>query len=269
MLNSTMNEPFATEASDVSGLADKLARNKKRVVAFALLLLVTSIALGSLAVFWNNGVVLLLQVAGFLALGYLLVSVLQANVASFNHSEKLLYALLLAIVVLVAVGAFYFISAGYPWQTAFTAGCAFLLPYMVAEAWRLFAALSIQSAPAWRYSAELPLQKSTTFLNSIPIRFNVKAHRLGWEQHLVSFRAPVRMKLGLLFYHMVQERNSSTAQPVKLVDAENEPYQWIFFVRSWGFTRYLNPELNLIENGIKENAVVMVQQLLEQSHITA
>jgi hypothetical protein len=71
------------------------------------------------------------------------------------------------------------------------------------------------------------------------------------------------MKLGLLFYHMVQEQNRNPSQAIKLVDLKDEPYEWIFFTRSWGSTRYLDPELSLIENGIKENEVLIVQQLPE------
>ncbi|HVF97563.1 MAG TPA: hypothetical protein VM871_09590, partial [Flavisolibacter sp.] len=180
--DSTLEQPVeeAPEGqSAIAGLAGKVSRNKNRVVAFALLLVIASLTLGSLTHFWKSNFVLFIQVGGFLALGYLLALVLQANIALFTNSEKQLYALLLTVTVFVAVGSFYLFSPGFPLQTGLIASCAFLLPYTIAEAWRLFELLLVQAAPSWRYHPDLPLQKSTTFLNSIPIRFNVRVNRLG------------------------------------------------------------------------------------------
>ena len=103
------------------------------------------------------------------------------------------------------------------------------------------------------------MQKSTTFLNSIPVR--IKLLQENRSAQLISFRAPVRMQLGLIFYHMAQEKNAAGQTAIKFVDKKKEPLRWVFYTSSFGRVKYLDPETGLLENGVKSNGVVVIKQL--------
>lgn len=250
-----------------ASLPAKLSRNRKRVASFVGLLVIGSLLLSSLNRFLPAAMAAFAQAAGFFLLGYLHFLILRANVNGLSTTEKLLYSFLLAAVALVAASAFYFLlPAAHSWSTAAIGVCAFLLPYVLAEAWRAFYLLSTQAAATWRYSADVSLQKATTFLNSIPVRFRIQASRFDGE-YTVSFRAPVRMKLGIIFYHMVQEQNNREKEAIRLLDVEEQPYEWAFSTSVLGWKNFLDPELTLLENGVKENAIVTAQRVSNQEAV--
>ncbi len=256
-LRSTNNNPATLFA--------KLSGNKKKVWAFLLLLVLGSLVLISLNHFLPPVFLIFLQTGGFFCLGYLHFLILRANVTGLTPSEKFLYSSLLATVVFLAGSIFYFIAPlVFSWQTVVAGVCAFLLPFVLAEAWRLFYFMSSQAAATWRYSADVSLQKATTFLNSMPVRFKIQAGQLAGE-YTVGFRAPVRMKLGTIFYHMVQEQNSQGENVVRLSSGEGQPYEWAFSITVFGWKTFLDPELSLLENGLKENAIVTAQRISEQN----
>jgi hypothetical protein len=85
----------------------------------------------------------------------------------------------------------------------------------------------------------------------------------GKNELPVSFRAPVRMKLGLIFYHLAQEQNNNGQTPIPFTDESKVPYQWLFFTAGINGKRYLDPETGLLENGVRENAIVFVQQVID------
>lgn len=247
----------------------KLLQNKKRVVAFVGFLFFGSLLLSGLNAFLRPATAFLLQTAGFFGLGYLHFLIVRANVFGLTENEKLSYSFSLATVIGLAGAVFYFFApAAFTPQTFLTGACAFLLPVVLDGAWRLFHSLSTRAAATWRYSTDVSLQKATTFLNSMPVRFKIMAGQFGGE-YTVSFRAPVRMKLGTIFYHMVQEQNSHDEEAIRLLDREGEPYEWAFSTSVFGWKNFLDPELTLLENGIKENAVVTAQRISERNTVEA
>lgn len=243
------------------GLTVKLGRHKKRVFAFAALLVGLTVGLGSLNLLSAGLGVFLLQLAGFFGLGYLHAVILRTNIAQLTPQQKLLYTFLLSGLLVGVLTAFYYLVGTLAPLTVFAYGCAFVWPYTVEEALRLFESFSSPPVMLWRYDPELPLQKSTTFLNSIPVRFKIQAGQLSEEGRIVSFRAPVRMKLGLIFYHTVQDQNSKTDRAIDLLSLDNQPYGWLFSIAGFGGSRNLDPELSLFENGIKENNLILARRI--------
>ncbi len=244
---------------------EKLVQNKKNVTAFCTLLIVASIFLGSAVFFMNRGVATLIQLIGFMALGYLHVAILQGNLAILEPTEKLVYSLVLALGVFVFFGAFYFLTNSYSLLVVSAASCSFLLVYVLSELWRLYNRISESSVIPWYYSGDPSSHQATVFLNSIPLRVNVQIEQHGRVEYPIAFRAPVKMKLGTIFYHMIKEHNESGKTPVDFADRNSKPFGWVFFTPSFaGWSKSLDPEATLIENKIGPNAVIIARRIPEQ-----
>jgi hypothetical protein len=248
------------------GLKDKLIQSKKDVLAFSMLLLIACALFGSTIFFSGSSVVKLFQIAGFLVIGYIHVTIIKGNLAALTSTEKLIYSLLLAIGIFIILSVVYSFSNRYTALFALANSCAFLLPYIMEELWRLFGNISSGEPMLWYYTDDLPMHKSTIFLNSIPIHFKVQMEQNGQGEYTIAFRAPVRMKLGLIFYHMMQEQNDNGRTLIDFSDEKAKPFGWLFFTPGiGGWNKYINPDTTLIENGIKQNAVIVARLISDKA----
>jgi hypothetical protein len=245
---------------------EKLGQNKKNVTAFGALLVIVSLLLGSTVFFMNSRIATLVQLTGFTALGYMHVSIMQGNLAVLEPAEKLVYSLLLAACAFIFLSAFYLFTDNYPLLLIVAACCAFLLVYVLGELWRLYYQISESNVIPWYYTGELSSQQATVFLNSIPIQVKIQIEQHGRVEYPIAFRAPVKMKLGTIFYHMIKEQNESGKIPVDFIDRNNKPFGWVFFTPSFtGWTKALDPEATLIESKINPNAVIIARRIPEYS----
>lgn len=245
-----------------ASFAQKLSLNRRKIGSFFLLLVIATVLVSSLALLSASILIFALQIAGFLGLGFLHSSVLRTNAAGFTQPEKEVYSLILSMIVLGVVGTFLFLLKRELFvQTAFAFACAFAWPFAATSAANLFTDLLTTPTASWRYNADLPLQKATTFLNSMPVRFRIEMDAFGGDERTVAFRAPVRMKLGSIFYHTVQEQNEKGASDIQLQDLNGEAYQWTFSISRFGWPRFLDPETDLMENGVKPNAVIVARRV--------
>jgi hypothetical protein len=241
---------------------DKLVQNKKNVTAFSALLIIACLALGSTVFFMNSRLATLVQVIGFLALGYVHTSNMQGNLAVLEPAEKLVYSLLLAASVFIFLSIFYLITTTYAVLVVLVGSSAFLLLYVLGEMWRLYNHVSKSNVNPWYYTGDISSQQATVFLNSIPIRVKIQIDQQGRVEYPVAFRAPVKMKLGTIFYHIIKEQNESGKTPVDFTDLNNKPFGWVFFTQSFaGWNKPLDPEATLIESQIGPNAVIVARRL--------
>ena len=236
-------------------------QDNKVALFFLLFVLVSGGALAALTILFAGPVFRILHVAGFLLLGYLQVRLFIGALHFLNEKQKFIYTVVPSAVLLLCLSGIHFLFPSYGWLQVFSAISAFVLPYTLDQVWRFYEALSAGVNKTWSYSDDLPLQKSTTFLASMPVKFKILLEDGGELQYQVSFRAPVRMKLGLIFYHMVQSQQTSGGLPISLVNSSNEPFQWVFQTTQFGFQRSLDPDAGLIENGIKQNMLVIARRL--------
>lgn len=241
---------------------DKLVLNKKNVTAFSLLLIVASLVLGSTVFFMNGSVARLVQLAGFLALGYLHVNIMQGNLAVLTQVEKLVYSFVLTFAVFVFLSVLYLFTGAYHLPLVLAAGCSFLLVYVLSELWTSYNTVSESNIMPWYYSGPVSSNQATVFLNSIPIRVNVQIEQHGRVEYPIAFRAPLKMKLSLIFYHMIEEHNESGKTAIEFTDRAGKPYGWIFFTLSLtGWSKSLDPGATLLENKIGPNSVIIARRV--------
>lgn len=250
-----------TDGGEMVGANSQHSKNVKAAVLLLLLVLLVGGLIAFVTSMMGGMLARILHAAGFLALGVVHLR-MSSNAFALADTRRQFYFVLISTGILfgsLAVVQLFF--PDYSWLQTLSAVSAFALPFALQELWRFYNLFSNSSSKTWSYNDNLSLQKSTTFLNSMPVKFKVQLDDGGELQYQVAFKAPVRMKLGLIFYHMVQSQQTAGGLPIRLVDAGNEPYTWTFKTSQFGFTRSLDPELGLIENGIRQNMLVIAKRL--------
>ncbi len=243
-------------------LKDRLVQNKKNVLTFIALLVVACCFLSSSFFVAGYMVAKLIQVAGFIAIGYMHISMLKGPLASLTFRDKQVYSIVLATIIVIISLLFGAVTHRFHPLLSLACACAFLLFFVVDELWNFYAAATETKPALWYYSSDLAIHQGTVFLNSLPVKVKVQIDQQGRVENIIRFRAPVKMKLGLVFYHMVQDQNRNGQTPVDFIDRNNQPYGWAFFTAPpIGLSRYLDPEESLVENGIKPNATIIVRRV--------
>lgn len=77
-------------------------------------------------------------------------------------------------------------------------------------------------------------------------------------------RGPEGMVLGDLYYHFMNDYNEEQSEtPIEYSADDYEPHVWWFRLkRRWyQYSKILNPEITMRENGIKENAVIICERI--------
>lgn len=87
-------------------LSDKLAENKKSLVAFCFLMVLACAGLGSLVIFMGGVVAMVLQLIGFLALGFMHTVIMRSNLSLLTNREKTQYSLVLAASIIILQSIF-------------------------------------------------------------------------------------------------------------------------------------------------------------------
>lgn len=256
-------------SSGLSGGIDSGESNGKTSVGkswkpawlFLFFVLLTGGSLASLTLLVTSKPLQIVHTLGFLLLGYLHVR-LCLGALNFLTGRKLVsYTIIVSSLLFLLLSGIGLQFPAYTWLQAIGAVAAFILPFVLHQQWLLFAGFFHETVKTWSYNKDLPHQQSTTFLNSMPVRFKIKMDDSDEMTFQIAFRAPVRMKLGLIFYHMVQDRAVSEGLPITLSDASGIPFQWVFQSSQFGTEKCLDPETGLLENGIRENNVVIVRRL--------
>ena len=78
-------------------------------------------------------------------------------------------------------------------------------------------------------------------------------------------RTPIKMDLGDLFYHFINDYNDRYPNtPIDFVDANGQPYGWVFHLkpRWFGGAKTLDPDKAVFMNGIKENSVIICNRIV-------
>lgn len=85
------------------------------------------------------------------------------------------------------------------------------------------------------------------------------------ESHF-KVRAPGKMVVGDFFYFFLESNeNKSPDSEIDYINKYNQSYGWLFYVKSrWNIIfgkKYLDPELTVAENNIKENSVIVCERV--------
>jgi hypothetical protein len=150
----------------------------------------------------------------------------------------------------------------------------FFVPLLIFHSFQ--AAYDIPPArfPTWKYPL-FEAEKSTDIDRGsgreLIFRFEVAEKATDSRKSYFDVRAPETWQLGTLFYCFLDEYNDpKNKTSIEYIDKEDEPYEWWFYKkRKWyQMRKILNPEFSIRESGIKENAVIVCERLLNTTHVS-
>ncbi|GAA4728884.1 TssN family type VI secretion system protein [Flavisolibacter ginsenosidimutans] len=249
----------AVEQPYADGTEEETVQTAKGNLFLPLLLFVAGLALGCAPLFYKSGSLALLQLIGFLLLGFVYAIAVQWR-RSFAKGEAFRTALFFAFALLVITGLACYLTKTLNVADLFAFAGAFLLPCTVAEAWRLFRLLAVAPKPVWQYDSAIPEEAPFAYLEKKPLRIVVLNGDEIPEEYSVA--VPLSLPLGLAFFYAVkQDRSREEWQPYFL-DEDGRSYSWQFYTKKPGFWKtYLQPGETISENNISARSEIVAERL--------
>jgi hypothetical protein len=254
------------------------ANNKKLIIYILLASIVLSLpGIGGLAGNTFNPYWYLFSQTIYLGLGILNVNLL--GVYFRDEKNKQWFSVLqecLITIICMLLGAYLFTLLfdlfspfdGFAWISATTI-FIFSLPLVFYYAWLRFTNIPFDIYKVWVYD---PTQKAIHFeeidfdkLMVLNVEFTKKiedGHRFS-----VKAKSPAGIKLGDWFYRFIEDYNLKyPANPVEVNNHEQQPYSWIFYIKSSFFHRrkYLDFDKTIAENKITEKVNIICKRVIEQ-----
>ncbi len=240
-----------------ASLPHLFARHKGVVALDLLALVVAGLVVAALA--WRQPLLVPATLLPLLLLpaGGLHAWLLVQRLPSVPSQQRWWFTVAMAAVVLVLIGSLAWWVADLPWRTGLAAAAAFLIPFVLTELWRLYAAISYEGAIPWQAPAATADEFPSIYLNGIPVRFRILGATGGGAARPIAYLASGKMTLGEAFKDMVQKQSRKGPQQIALRNEEGRAYNWIFYTTDmliW--TRVLHPHQSLKANSIGKNAVI-------------
>ena len=178
-------------------------------------------------------------------------------------------AIMLFVVIVSSLLQFYLKNKEFLFFPVLISGISFIVPlffYFTYEA-----ALNIPATDfnVWQYpSTRIDPPDEGINENLFVIGFDIPKKMFEAK---TSFRAkaPENIILGELFYHFINEYNEEKSEtPIEYIDPNKEPIVWWFRLkRKWfQFNTVLDPSQRIRDNFIKENSVIICEQLIQRSN---
>jgi hypothetical protein len=143
----------------------------------------------------------------------------------------------------------------------------FFVPFFFAQAYNRYLAIPSRIYKTWQYPVgrEIsdPLDSELVSLFVISFVFHKKMN----DPEITTFRAkaPAKMVFGRLFFYFLNDYNDRHREsPIEFLDLDHHPYGWIFYHKPWWIKRrYIDPDLFINRNHIRENSVIYCQRIKE------
>jgi hypothetical protein len=139
---------------------------------------------------------------------------------------------------------------------------AFALPTFVYKTFERMMAIPAKLHKWWQYPAyqHQPEVNEEEMRDIIVIGFELEKNNRDQDRTYFRARTPIKMDLGDLFYHFINDYNDRYPNtPIDVLDANGQPYGWVFHLKSrWlGIAGTLDPEKPVFMNGMRENSVII------------
>ncbi|NML37677.1 TssN family type VI secretion system protein [Chitinophaga sp. G-6-1-13] len=144
---------------------------------------------------------------------------------------------------------------------------AFVLPTFVYKTFEKMMAIPVKVHKWWQY----PMYKEVPEVNDDDMRdlivIGLEMEKGNGDRNRTYFRArtPIKMDLGDLFYHFINDYNDRYPNtPIDFVDDNGQAYGWVFHLkpRWFGGAKTLDPHKAVFMNGIKENSVIICNRIM-------
>jgi len=142
----------------------------------------------------------------------------------------------------------------------------FIAPVFVMIAFSYFVKIPMKVYKAWVFPVPGSLSDPNDSEMADPIIVNLEISKKNSDSRTVfKAKAPKAMELGRLFYFFIMDYNSRHPDnPILTDDNDHKPYRWSFSVTPSIIKGkiHLDPEINISDNRIKENASVICERVI-------
>lgn len=208
----------------------------------------------------------------FLALGVLHCHFMYTR---FWGGEDNLWSELVFIVVLWLFGGVAFVGVHmlldkgpFLYYPMLTAMFSFVLPTFVYKTFERMMAIPVKVHKWWQYPIykDVPEVNEEEMRDIIVIGFELEKNMRDGNRTYFRARTPIKMDLGDLFYHFINDYNDRYPNtPIDYLDQNGQPFGWVFHRKPrWmlGATQTLDPEKPVFMNGIVENTVIICNRVM-------
>lgn len=162
---------------------------------------------------------------------------------------------------------FLFTKGDFLYYPMLTCLFAFALPTFVYKTFEKMMAIPAKVFKWWQYPSyqQQPEVNEEDMRDLIVIGFELEKKTNDRDRTYFRARTPIKMDLGDLFYHFINDYNDRYPNtPIDVMDANGQPYAWVFHLKSrWlGTARTLDPEKPVFMNGMQENSVIICNRIL-------
>lgn len=145
----------------------------------------------------------------------------------------------------------------------------FLLPFMVAKSFDYMLLIPEDVYPMWYFPAgeiDLDIPEDVMDDESIIVVEFQMAKSTAEDAEIIKSRSKLPLKLEFgrffpIFLDQYNDRNAGTQ--IEFKDAAKQHYGWNFYIkRKWYQSPiYINPELTIRENGVRENDIIVAERV--------
>lgn len=182
------------------------------------------------------------------------------------NSGELLYSLSVILVTVVALSSmlYFFRDKQFMFFPILMSALLFFVPYFFSNMFRALYGIPHAHFTTWQYPSkpiDLPDESSDERL--LVIGFEISKKPTDVKTYFRA-KAPEKMILGDLYYHFLNDYNELQSEtPIQYQTADAEMQEWWFRIKPKWYQRnkVLDPQMTFIENGIKENSVIICERL--------
>jgi hypothetical protein len=163
--------------------------------------------------------------------------------------------------VFIVLFILYFLLAKNMLLMSLYSSCAFLLPSIIFHSWLIFENFPEKQYKVWNNFENVSNTGVTIYLNSISVNIKFTRKYFDINEEVFAATLPMHQPFGKLFNRFLVNLNEE--EPVEFLDEKQTFYGWIFFAESIGGygKRYIDPDLSLEENKIKENSTIVAKRV--------
>jgi len=145
---------------------------------------------------------------------------------------------------------------------AWTSCSAFLLPYVIADAWESFYSIPDREYKVWHHPEKMD-QFTLKQTHHLAVRLKVRRRQSDLHEELFPLTAPARWKVGRFFYHFIEEEESKGAPAFEKEDETRKSATEPADSTDYGgiVRRFLDPQRTLEENNVRTNTVIVARRV--------
>jgi len=255
---------------------NKLLTNKKLIfyVLLGSVLLCLPGLFGFVDYWFMPYIYLLLQVL-YLVLGYYNIIYLKRFLPNLKK-EKAFWTIFMIQFVMFFIGAAFFslifnlcneLKYGL-WAS--TCLLIFLLPPLFWETYNKYMSIPLEIYKIWTYSEESDLSvfELMDYNKLLVMEVEIFKTPVDAVPAKIKAKAPDNMHFGVWFHKFLIDYNVKFPLNPILINNEEAPYGWIFYVKRSFFhpRKYIDHELSILENNIQEKYTIVARRVSEENN---